>query len=90
MSPFGAHEKTKFDNIKELTITTAFLKDASKPKGEACNPDGTLKDADKVEWLNSPLDLVPPSLENFSKHVIDDEINDDDAPVTKRRRVSYC
>ena len=90
VSPFGAHEKTKFENIEELTITMAFLKDASKPEGEACSPDGTLKDADMIEWLNSPSDLVPPSLENFSKHVIDYEIDDDDAPVIKRRKVSYC
>ena len=40
-------------------INTLFLKDASKPEGEACNPDGMLKDADKMEWLNSLLDLAP-------------------------------
>jgi hypothetical protein len=38
--------------------------DASKPEGEACNPDGTLKDADKMEWLNSPSDLAPVPFEN--------------------------
>jgi len=69
-----------------------FLKDASKPEGEACNPDGTLKDADKMEWLNSPSDLVPPPLENHNEnqnecvHDLDDE--SDDERVTKRLRVS--
>jgi hypothetical protein len=62
--------------------------DASKPEGEACNPDGTLKDADKMEWLNSPSDLAPVPFENRQEHVehiLDDE---PDKRVTKRRRVS--
>jgi hypothetical protein len=57
----------------------------SKPEGEACNPDGTLKDADKIEWLNSPLDLAPVPFENRQEHVLhvlDDEPNDE--CLTKR------
>ena len=75
-----------------------FLKDASKPEGEACNPDGTLKDADKIEWLNSPSDEAAPAApaaplpsENPSKHAVhvyDDVDESDDKRVTKRRRVS--
>jgi hypothetical protein len=70
----------------ELTINTSFLKDASKPEGEACNPDGTLKDADKMEWLNSPSDLAPVPFDNHQEHVLhilDDE--PDDKHITKRR-----
>lgn len=66
-----------------------FLKDASKPEGEACNPDGTLKDADKMEWPNSPSDLAPAPFANRNEdvlHDLDDET--DDGRVTKRRRVS--
>jgi len=76
--------------IEELIINTSFLKDASKPEGEACNPDGSLKDADTMEWLNSPSDLAPAtSFENHDKdvpHVLDDET--DTEHVKKRRRVS--
>ena len=37
-------------NEKEKT----YLKDPSKPDGEACNNDGTLKDASELEWPDSP------------------------------------
>jgi hypothetical protein len=64
-----------------------FLKDASKPEGEACNPDGTLKDADKMEWLNSPSDVGLAPLEKQCEHAVhvlevDDE--PDDERVIKR------
>jgi hypothetical protein len=66
-----------------------FLKDASKPEGDACNPDGTLKDADKMEWLNSPSDEAPAPFENHREHVLPVlEEEPDDVHVTKRRRVS--
>ena len=71
--------------FKELRINTLFLKDASKPEGEACNPDGTLKDANKMDWLNSPLDLAPAPFESRNKHiqhVLDEKA--DDIHVTKR------
>ena len=60
----------------------------SKPEGEACNPDGTLKDADKMEWLNSPSDVGPAPLEKQREHAVhvlevDDE--PDDEHVIKRR-----
>jgi len=51
----------------------------SKPKGEACNPDGMLKDAEQMEWLNSLLDL------NQDKHALHDESDDDH--VAKRHQV---
>ena len=31
-----------------------YLKDFSKPDGDACREDGTLKDASEMEWPNSP------------------------------------
>ena len=42
-----------------------FNKDMSKPDGEACNADGTLKDATEIEWINSPLDIIPPPPQNI-------------------------
>ena len=37
-------------NGKENT----YLKDPTKPDGEACNNDRTLKNASELEWLDSP------------------------------------
>ena len=62
-----------------------FSKDTSKPDGEACNPDGTLKDAEQIKWLNSPSDSPPP-FENHNKHALDDESDND--RVAKRCWVS--
>jgi hypothetical protein len=36
------------------SVTGTYLKDASKPDGDACREDGTLKDASEMEWPNSP------------------------------------
>jgi hypothetical protein len=30
--------------------------DTSKPVGDACRDDGTLKDAKEMDWLNSPTE----------------------------------
>ena len=32
----------------------SYFKDPSKPDGDACREDGTLKDASEMEWPNSP------------------------------------
>jgi len=48
--------------VVELTLDTHFWKDEGKPDGEACNVDGTLKDAKDMEWLNSLSELLPPPL----------------------------
>ena len=31
-----------------------YFKDASKPDGDTCHEDGTLKDASEMEWPDSP------------------------------------
>jgi len=38
-------------NEKENTYTM----DQTKPVGEACNEDGTLKDASELDWPDSPI-----------------------------------
>ena len=43
-----------------LTLDTFVYKDTTKPDGEACNDDGTLKDADDMLFVNSPSELEPP------------------------------
>jgi len=47
-----------------------LVKDASKPKEEACNPDGTLKNTDEMDWLNSLSDLALVPFENCQEHVL--------------------
>lgn len=37
------------------------LRDPTKPEGEACNADGTLKDASKLEWPESPSERTEPN-----------------------------
>jgi len=41
-----------------LQITTSRSKDESKLDGEACNKDGTLKEASEMDWKNSPTNLA--------------------------------
>jgi hypothetical protein len=36
-----------------------IYKDYSKPDGEACQEDGTLKDASELDWPDSPSDPSP-------------------------------
>ena len=35
-----------------------YTRDASKPDGEACNADNTLKDASEIEWFHSPSQIT--------------------------------
>ena len=35
-----------------------YMRDMTKPVGDACRDDGTLKDADELEWPDSPSELV--------------------------------
>ena len=64
-------------NISEDTLNSSSSKhetyhiDISKPDGDACREDGTLKDASEMEWLNSPTDncfQTPPGLQEYSDH----------------------
>jgi len=34
-----------------------YLVNSAKPEGEACNADGTLKDASEMDWIHSPSQL---------------------------------
>jgi hypothetical protein len=60
-------------NEKEKT----YMRDMTKPVGDACRDDGTLKDADELEWPDSPTELVAPQKyfedSTPSHHSYDDE-----------------
>jgi hypothetical protein len=72
-------------------VDTQVQKDTSKPDGEACNDDGTLKDASQMDWINSPSDATTAPV---LKHLLDsDDESDDDEEMslprkTKKPRVS--
>ena len=78
-------EKTQLRYHSELQlINTKYLKDATKPDGEACNADRTLKDASEMEWLNSPTDLVAPALPSSKGPQLTDS-----SRRTKKKQVSF-
>jgi hypothetical protein len=61
------------------------MRDASKPSGEACNADNTLKDASEIEWIHSPSQAA---IQNDRKrgHCTDDESgSEDELPKPKRK-----
>ena len=48
----------------------SYLRDMTKPIGDACRDDGTLKDASELFWPNSPTDPEPdaPQISYFEQH----------------------
>jgi hypothetical protein len=51
-----AHMAEGSRNVGEPGYAETFFKDTTKPDGDACRPDGTLKNASEISWLNSPSD----------------------------------
>jgi hypothetical protein len=54
------------------------LKDASKPDGEACGDDGTLKDASEIKWVHSPSQSHPALHDEKQKWKQNDSTPDSD------------
>lgn len=51
------HSKNKSDvGSSSNGHENAYLMDMSKPEGDACREDGTLKDASEMEWPDSPTE----------------------------------
>ena len=73
------------ESLVELTVNTLHP-NISEWSGDAVNPDGTLKDASEIKWVNSPSELTPPPLE---KRVLEIADSDDHPHLPKRQRVSY-
>ena len=59
-------------------------KDVTMPDGEACNVNGTLKEASEIMWLHSPLNSSPIS---GSKRANNDG-NEDEITSRKKTHVS--
>jgi hypothetical protein len=48
--------------VGTLGYAEQTFKDSTLPDGDACRPDGTLKDASEMEWPNSPSEAKLPEL----------------------------
>ena len=60
----------------------------SKPFGEACNADNTLKDASEMDWVHSPSQSVAAGSIQKRAHDGDESSGEDDAdelPKAKRK-----
>ena len=44
--------------VGKMGNTEQFFKDKNMPDGDACRPDGTLKDASELSFPNSPSDAT--------------------------------
>ena len=69
-------------------IAVQVLADPTKPVGDACNSDGTLKEADEMEWLHSPSSRpasLPPASEPVSAAVTENETSDAESVPIKRK-----
>ena len=64
---------------------TSISQDPTKPSGEVCNTDGTLKDASAIDWYNSPSDNAPFP---FSKQAHDEDIGENTEGRHKKPQVS--
>ena len=66
------------------------MKDPSKPDGEAVNPDGTLKAANQIKWVNSPTDELhqPEPNQAIPDHDDSEDIIVDAAEPDENHRIS--
>jgi hypothetical protein len=79
---FGTNDKKK-----------TYMRDTTKPVGDACRDDGTLKDANEMDWPDSPTALEAPQNDFREDNASDiycdepgpqDEPNQNDLPsITK-------
>ena len=58
-APEGS-SKNKSDELMDTNEGKTYLRDMTKPVGNACRDDGTLKDADELEWPDSPTEITAP------------------------------
>src|SRR5882724_7538126 len=54
----------------ELPILGIYTSNVSKPHGEACNQNNTLKDVMEIEWVHSPSQTMATSSMSHYHHVL--------------------
>ena len=74
--------------MPELKINIRAQNNVTKPVGEACNADGTLKEANEIVWLNSPSDENPPGFLKCA-HTPESDLQDLQQRNPKKARVSH-
>jgi hypothetical protein len=83
--------------VGSLGDTERILKDRNMPDGDACRPDGTLKDASEMEWPDSPSEvqanLPEPSDDDYSvlnlkRSLPRDDSDEEESGSADERKVS--
>ena len=74
--------------------TKLFLKDGTMLDGDACQPDGTLKDASEMEWPNSPSEQPVTQLSEDGHNLkrsspCDDKESESERDGPPKTKVSY-
>jgi hypothetical protein len=69
-----------------------YFRDATKPVGDACRDDGTLKKASELDWPDSPTTIQPPQEDNMEWYDYEPGMyycpDDDDLSRTEVNRVA--
>ena len=83
--------------VGSLGDTERILKDRNMPDGDACRPDGTLKDASEMEWPDSPSEVqanLPEtsdddhSVLNLKRSLPRDDSDEEESGSADERKVS--
>ena len=81
---------TYSDPGPELTLNTFLpMKDPSKPDGEAVNADGSLKDANQIQWVNSPSEEFHLPIPSPNEEDMGDVAETGEKQELKKSHVSY-
>src|SRR5882724_5521690 len=65
-----------------MTFPTRFQHNVSKPHGEACNQNNTLKDSTEIEWVHSPSQTMATSSMSHYHHALTQKRAHGDNEVT--------
>jgi hypothetical protein len=84
-------------DVGNLNNTKQIFKDATMPDGDACRPDGTLKEASEMVWPDSPSEQNLPEGPDLSEDGYnlkrslphDEEESDSESDGQPKTKVSY-
>ena len=92
-APERSRKKISNESLDTNAKGRPYLRDITKPVGDACRDDGTLKDTDEMVWPNSPTELVVPqndfheSHESYDDIMLQDGSDQNDEPSIRVSRV---
>jgi hypothetical protein len=85
------NNSTFFNAWRDALEGRSMEKDNSKPDGDTCRPDGTLKEASEMEWPHSPSDLDAREQGSSLKRKlpINEDDSDDEENGLPKAKVTY-